>query len=1548
MKTKHPLLIILLFAALLPWAATAQTPNLYTSYTATAGISGEPSQEYPCLVDNNINTKWCVGDDDLSGPDNLDLYIEFYSAEPIIPTGYVLTTGDDNATFNGRNPKDWTIKAKANPNDEWTTIATVINDQVLQDVNLTDFAFTVNNLNLASYQYFRFDVSAIQSGECFQLAELRFIVLNYTATAGITDNPAEGYPYLVDNDINTKWCIGGFSGPNNLGLYIEFYSSEPIIPTGYVLTTANDNATWTGRNPKDWTIKAKANPNDEWTTIATVTNDQVLQDVNFTDFAFTADNPNLASYQYFRFDVTAIQSGTVFQLAELRFMVADPLSELLYFTNFESQCDWTLVNGSCTNKWCWGTAAHNGTGTHGLYISNDGGTTNAYTNTSEAMVYAYKTLDFEAGIYGISYDWKANGIIRLDFLRVALVPAAVSLSAGTALPSGFDYNALPAGWIALDGGLQLNMATDWQTASYEAMVPTAGQYKIVFAWRNTGFAMGTNPPAAIDNVSIEAVTCPTPHNFTVGNVSATTANLNWTGISLVDNYTVKYRTARFIDTVFAEDFGHQLEGWTLRNCVSNTDVHYGEFIFYYTTNPPQYLISPELTGVTEGMKLEFEYRNGSTSGWDETFQVGFSTTNNANASFTFGEVITASGMQWHRYSVTIPAGTKYICWKHTSNNQYILSLDNIVVGTEVLAGEWQTSNVAGNATEVSATLTGLTPATLYDAFVFPDCNPDNVSQTINFTTQESCPTPTNLTAGNIGLYTADLSWTGLPEVDSYTVTYKPVPVLYEDFENFAGFGDGEDEWTKINAVQVHELYGYIYLGGSACLISPELPTDGLTLGFYCSSPYRPFQIGYSSTDKDIASFTFGDEIPAYGDSEWHLYTTPVPTGTKYICWKILGTYGFVNIDDIMVCPDGYDAASEWQTQSVAGNAYQVGATLTGLAPGNLYEAYVYPDCNPDKESDRLHFMTAFPIYASGFESVCSWTLVNGDLTNKWTWGTAAHNGEGTHGLYISNDGGTTNAYTNTDATMVYAYKTFNFEADVYRFSYDWIANGESYWDFLRVALVPATVSLSAGTALPEGFNYIALPEGWIALDGGSKLNMATDWQTASYEVEVPTAGEYMMVFAWRNNDGFRGINPPAAIDNVFIDVVTCPTPVNLTVSNRTATTANLSWSASMPTDSYTVNYRTAPKTVDAIFSEGFEDGLGDWTLRDCDSITGIFSYDAHSGSVGFRFYHRNTNPPQYLISPQLSGITEGMRLEFYYKNATSYYPEIFQVGFSTTNNATESFTFGDNITASDEQWHLYSETIPAGTKYICWKYNSYDKFYLLIDDIAVGTEIPAGAWQTATVSGNATEMSTTLTGLTPATFYEAHVYPDCDPDNVSETVIFTTKAAVVTQTIALATGWNWFSTYLEITLNDLKTALVAATPGTNITIKAQDGSNTKYTNGNWRGPLNTLDVTKMYRISVANDCEITLQGSPINPTEYPVTIDDGINWIGFPLSESMSITNAFFGFPYSGDQVKSQSGTTAKYTNSWRPNFDLVPGQGYIYKSNLPYARTLFFHTTGK
>ena len=170
------------------------------------------------------------------------------------------------------------------------------------------------------------------------------------------------------------------------------------------------------------------------------------------------------------------------------------------------------------------------------------------------------------------------------------------------------------------------------------------------------------------------------------------------------------------------------------------------------------------------------------------------------------------------------------------------------------------------------------------------------------------------------------------------------------------------------------------------------------------------------------------------------------------------------------------------------------------------------------------------------------------------------------------------------------------------------------------------------------------------------------------------------------------------------------------------------------------------------------------------------------------------------------------------------------------------------------------------------------------------------------------------------------------------------------QTVPLAEGWNWFSSNLDITLDDLKTALVEALPGTAITVKSRT-QNTAYNPNThrWMGTLNTLDVTQMYMIYVSSGCEITLEGTPINPTEHPVTINNGSNWIAFPLGESMTVSDAFAGFAVNGDKVKSRNNNTQYIGGSWRGLLTtLVSGQGYMYISNSQETRTFTFPANAK
>ena len=172
------------------------------------------------------------------------------------------------------------------------------------------------------------------------------------------------------------------------------------------------------------------------------------------------------------------------------------------------------------------------------------------------------------------------------------------------------------------------------------------------------------------------------------------------------------------------------------------------------------------------------------------------------------------------------------------------------------------------------------------------------------------------------------------------------------------------------------------------------------------------------------------------------------------------------------------------------------------------------------------------------------------------------------------------------------------------------------------------------------------------------------------------------------------------------------------------------------------------------------------------------------------------------------------------------------------------------------------------------------------------------------------------------------------------------------QTNAFVQGWNWFSTYLEITLDDLKAALLTAFPdaGANtLVIKSNGDGQTAWNNvaQMWIGGLTEMDLSQMYMVKVPAETEIALQGIPITPANHPVTIKNGVNWIAFPLSESMTVTNAFAGFPDNQDNIKSNGAGQATWNGNaglWIGGLTLLePGKGYIYNSKATMTKTFVF-----
>ena len=183
-----------------------------------------------------------------------------------------------------------------------------------------------------------------------------------------------------------------------------------------------------------------------------------------------------------------------------------------------------------------------------------------------------------------------------------------------------------------------------------------------------------------------------------------------------------------------------------------------------------------------------------------------------------------------------------------------------------------------------------------------------------------------------------------------------------------------------------------------------------------------------------------------------------------------------------------------------------------------------------------------------------WTFSNDDA-NGWFIGQATHNG-GTHALYVSNDNGVSNSYTTSrsgyGSGYSFAWLTITLtESGEYALSFDWKCAGESSYDYMYAYIAPSTATITGGGTAPT-------TTGWTQV--GSRFNQQTAWQTFSDTWTVTDAmlGTYYLVFMWKN-DYSDGNQPPAALDNVHFEKITCPQPMTLVFSNRLSDGFTVSW-----------------------------------------------------------------------------------------------------------------------------------------------------------------------------------------------------------------------------------------------------------------------------------------------------------------------------------------------------------------------------------------------------
>lgn len=541
-------------------------------------------------------------------------------------------------------------------------------------------------------------------------------------------------------------------------------------------------------------------------------------------------------------------------------------------------------------------------------------------------------------------------------------------------------------------------------------------------------------PIALNFHTLE--TCPSPTDLIATDVAAHTSTLDWSGTSQNQGYNVWYRKAAGFNPILIEDFENGATynaNWEVVNMSTNNGNRIGRFTdaahggsygfrfssWSYSNSYEEHLINKNaLTGLTDESVIEFYYKKFPSSD-SETFKVGYSSTNNEISSFIFGDNYEATG-EWQLFHETIPAGTKYISIRYTTTTcQYYLYIDDISISLPIPPDSWNYIETSS----VPYTIQNLIPETRYEAYVQGVCGNDgnsSPSETITFTTTEACPTPAHLSANNITSVSADLSWEGNSEVESYTVRYRTSEYVQGFNEPFTS--TPPDEWTRYSANlnsngtatmtsgsigwnfgsnnNVFDNHAYINLYG---LKNYWLVTPNITIGN-----------GYSlSFDVAYTTYLGNNATPATGctthrfvvlistDNEhWTILREWNNSGSNYILDNI-SPYG-QHINSISLAnyaghavyiaffahseSSNYDnnlhvdnvsigqtiPAGTWQTITVPGtNSVETGTTLTGLVPGFSYDSQVKSNC-ANIWCEAISFKTVF------FNQ-------NSQLSQGWNW-----------------------------------------------------------------------------------------------------------------------------------------------------------------------------------------------------------------------------------------------------------------------------------------------------------------------------------------------------------------------------------------------------------------------------------------------------------------------------------------------------------------------------------------------------------------------------------
>ena len=303
---------------------------------------------------------------------------------------------------------------------------------------------------------------------------------------------------------------------------------------------------------------------------------------------------------------------------------------------------------------------------------------------------------------------------------------------------------------------------------------------------------------------------------------------------------------------------------------------------------------------------------------------------------------------------------------------------------------WTTENVAptyggGNTTVTEFGVSNhpnIMAGTTYYLWVGIYCDEDNSyhwAESVEFTTPDACPAPTDVQVSDITSVAATVSWSSISTINNVnvgTITSTSTNLLTETFDNGI-----PSSWSNTSSKPWTVVDGHMQSGNAGVYNSPSSITATVTYPSIGTIRFDFWSRGEGTDDNDYDNSRFyidGVLQFRYGAHEdWESFTAVVDAGTHTFTWAYKKDTSVNPVGDYFAVDNvSMDLVNiQWMEYTVEGDNYN---TFTTLTPNTLYLVEVQANCGDDglsNQSDLAQF-TTLPENTKVFISNGSWNFAN--------------------------------------------------------------------------------------------------------------------------------------------------------------------------------------------------------------------------------------------------------------------------------------------------------------------------------------------------------------------------------------------------------------------------------------------------------------------------------------------------------------------------------------------------------------------------------------------